>query len=72
MITLYRLCDGTSEKIKVRAKAFNKNKFETGNIIKTIDCFEEKKWKFDSEKQEYYQIDERERILGKWSIVEDD
>ena len=72
MITLYRLCDGSTEKIKVRAKAFSKNQFKVGDIIKTIDCYDEKKWKFDSEKQEYYQIEERERILAKWSIVEND
>jgi len=71
-IQLYRLTDGTTETVKVRKKQFDANPFEENQIIKTIDCFDDKKWKYDSQNDSYYQIDEKERILSKWSIVEDD
>ena len=71
-VQLYRLTDGTIETVKVRKKQFDANPFEENQIIKTIDCFDDKKWKYDSQNDSYYQIDEKERILSKWSIVEDD
>jgi len=77
MVQLYRLSDGSTESIKVRKKAFDSNPFKEGQIIKTIDCAYDKKWKYDKELEDktgngYYQIDEKEPILMKWSIVEDD
>ena len=71
-VNLYRLNDGSVEVVKVRAKTYSKHPFNEGTIIKTIDCYDDKKWKYDSENDSYYQIDETERILSKWSIVEDD
>lgn len=71
-VSLYRLNDGSIEILKVRKKAFSNNPFNENDIIKTIDCYEEKKWKYDKENESYYQIDEKEMILSKWSIVEDD
>lgn len=71
-VSLYRLNDGSVELLKVRGKAFSNNPFNENDIIKTIDCYEEKKWKYDKENGSYYQIDEKEMILSKWSIVEDD
>lgn len=71
-VNLYRLNDGSIETVKVRAKAYSNHPFNEGDIIKTIDCYDDKKWKYDSEDDSYYQIDETERILSKWSIVEDD
>lgn len=72
LVTLYRLYDGSLEIVKVRQKPYNNNPFEIGDIIKTLDCYYDKKWKFNNESNDYYQIDEEELILSKWSIVEDD
>ena len=72
LVTLYRLNDGSTETVKVREKVFNNNMFNKGDIIKTIDCYKEKKWKYDNATESYFQIDEEEIILSKWSIVEDD
>ncbi len=71
-VYLYRLNDGTNEIVRVRSKLFANKPFCEGQIIKTIDCFDEKKWKYDNENNNYYQIDEKEKILSKWSIVEND
>lgn len=76
-VQLYRLHDGTTETVKIKERDFSKHPFKEGQLIKTIDCYDDKKWKLDKEKstadkKEFYQIDETERILSKWSIVEDD
>lgn len=76
-VQLYRLSDGTTENMKVRKKSFELNSFEEGQIIKTIDCAYDKKWKYDKALEEetgngYYQIDEKEQILLKWSVIEND
>ena len=76
-IKLYRLYDGTTEILRVKEKDYNKHPFKEGQLLKTIDCYNDKKWKLDKEKstadkKAFYQIDETERILSKWSIVEDD
>lgn len=71
-VQLYRLSDGTTEVVRIKPKNFNNNPFKVGQIIKTIDCYDDKKWRYDKEHDSYYQIDEMERILSKWSIVEDD
>lgn len=71
-IQLYRLNDGSIETVRVRSKLFSKKPFKEGQIIKTLDCFEDYKWKYDSEHDSYYQTDEKERLLSKWSIVEND
>ena len=71
-VTLYRLSDGTSEIVKVKQKLFNNNPINPGDIIKTIDCVSDKKWKRNNETGEFYQIDEQELLLLKWSKVEND
>ena len=71
-VTLYRLSDGTSEVVKVKQKLFNNNPINPGDIIKTIDCASDKKWKRNNETGEFYQIDEQELLLLKWSKVEND
>ena len=76
-VQLYRLADGSTENVRVKEKDFKKHPFNKGQIIKTIDCFEDNKWMLDKEKSTednkvFYQIDEKERILSKWSIVEND
>ena len=71
-VQLYRLSDGTSEVVKARKRQFESNPFKEGQIIKTIDCAWDEKWKYGKEHEGYYQIDEKELLLLKWSIVEDD
>lgn len=68
VITLYRLNTGETEVVKVKAKQFEESPISKGDIVKTIESSEEKRWKRDSEGG-YYQIDERETILRKWSFV---
>ncbi len=68
-ISLYRLCDGEVEIVRIKQKAFEDNPIQIGDIIKTIECSQEKKWKKDKESGEFYQIDEYETILKKWSFA---
>ena len=68
-VVLYRLCDGESETVRIKKTAFDDNPIQVGDIIKTIEASEEKKWRKDKETDEFYQIDEYETILKKWSFV---
>lgn len=68
MVKLYRLNTGEIEVYKVKAKSFEMNPFEAGEIIKTIDLSNERKWRKIDDK--WTQIDETEPILTKWSRVE--
>lgn len=67
-VTLYRINDGTSEVVKVKGKKLKIKPLEVGDIIKTISCSNERKWR-KNENDEFYQIDERENILTEWSEV---
>lgn len=68
--SLYRLKTGTTEIIRVRQNDFERNEFNVGDIIKTIECSNERRWKRNEETGEFYQIDEMETILKKWNKVE--
>lgn len=68
-VTLYRLKTGETEIVRVREKQFDSNPFEVGQIIETLECSEEKRWKRNAETGEFYQIDDLETILRKWNIV---
>lgn len=68
-VTLYRLKTGETETVRVREKQFDANPFEVGQIIETLECSEEKRWKRNAETGEFYQIDDLETILRKWNIV---
>lgn len=68
-VTLYRLKTGETEIVRVREKQFDSNPFEEGQIIETLECSEEKRWKRNAETGEFYQIDDLETILRKWNIV---
>ena len=68
-VTLYRLKTGESETVRVRARQFDENPFEEGQLIETIECSEEKKWKKNQETGEFYQIDDTEIILRKWNMI---
>lgn len=67
-VTLYRLQNGESETVKVKAKAFEDNELLIGDVIKTVECSRERKWGRTPE-GEYYQKDEYETILKKWIFV---
>ena len=67
-VTLYRLQNGETEIVKVKAKAFEDNELLMGDVIKTVECSREKKWGRTPE-GEYYQKDEYETILKKWIFV---
>ena len=47
-LTLYRLCDGSTEVVKVRRKKYDEAPINVGDIIKTIECSEEGRWSNDS------------------------
>lgn len=68
-VTLYRLKTGETETVRVREKQFDSNPFEVGQIIETLECSEEKRWKRNAETGEFYQINDWETILRKWNIV---
>lgn len=68
-VTLYRLFNGENEIVRIRQKGFENNPIKVGDIIKTIEASQEKKWKRDKETGEFYQIDEYETILKKWAHV---
>lgn len=68
-VNLYRLCDGEIDTVRIKQKVFEENPIAVGDIIKTIEASQEKKWKKDKETGEFYQIDEYETILKKWSFV---
>lgn len=67
-ITLYRLNSGETFKIKCKAATRKVYPCAVGDIIKVITIDEEKKWRKDPN-GEWYQIDETEPILKKFSIV---
>ena len=68
IVTLYRLKTGETEAVKVRAKTFEMRPIEAGQVIKTIEVSEEKKWKKKPDGG-FERIDEYENILKKWSEV---
>jgi len=68
-VKLYRLKTGEVDTVRVRKKVFNTNPFEVGDVIKTIECSEENKWRYDKENDKFYQIDEKETLMTKWAIV---
>lgn len=66
-VTLHRLCDGTQEVVKVKGKTLEIHPLVESQIIKTLECKEDKKWRKGDEG--FYQIDEKEIILTKWQEV---
>ena len=68
-VVLYRLKTGETETVRIRQKQFDENPINEGDIIKTIESSQERKWKKNKETDEFYQIDESETILKKWSFV---
>lgn len=71
-LTLYRLCDGTTEVVKVRRKKYDEAPINVGDIIKTIECSEEGRWSKDQNGDWQQDNSDKESILKKWSFVRDD
>lgn len=68
-ITLYRLCDGSTEVVKVKKAKYNESPIKVGDIIKTIDCSEEGRWSLDDNGDWQQSTTNKENILKKWSFV---
>lgn len=68
IVKLYQLNSGDVTTVKIKAKTFEDSPLEVGDVIKTIDISEEKKWGRTPD-GEWYRKDETEFILKKWAIV---
>lgn len=69
VVTLYRLNSGEVETVKIKGPAYDRSPVEKGDVIKTIEASNEKRWKPDGDGG-FIQIDELETILKRWSIVQ--
>lgn len=67
MATLYRIFDGSTEKIKIKKHDYDFNKFKQFDVIKTIEKFEGFKWK--KVENGFIKLDEKEWFLKNWSII---
>lgn len=68
-LTLYRICDGSTEIVKVRRKKYDGSPINIGDIIKTIECYKEGKWSKDEQGNWQQSQHDKELILKKWSFV---
>lgn len=68
-LTLYRICDGSTEVVKVRRKKYDESPIDVGDIIKTIECYKEGKWSKDENGDWQQSKHDKEFILKKWSFV---
>ena len=68
-LTLYRLCDGAIEVVKVRRKAYDNAPIEVGDIIKSIERSKEGRWSKDANDEWQQDNENNEVILKKWSFV---
>lgn len=69
ILTLYRLCDGKVETVKVRKGKYEASPIYAGDIIKAIDIEDEAKWKKDENDEWVRDYNNREPILKKWKFV---
>lgn len=69
IITLYRLSDGTVERIKVKRLVFDRNPFDINSIIKTVERSDEGRWSKNQNGEWTQDRDNKETILKKWTIV---
>ena len=70
-LTLYRLCDGSTEVVKVRRKKYDEAPINVGDIIKTLECSDEGRWSKDENGDWQQSQTDHECILKKWSFVRD-
>ena len=68
-LTLYRLCNGDIEVVKVKRPKYDENPINQGDIIKTIECSNEGRWYKDENGDWQQDRDDKEVILKKWSFA---
>lgn len=67
-VKLYRLNNGEIETVKIKGPVYDRCPINKGDVIKTIEASNEKKWKPDGNGG-FIQIDELETILRSWKMV---
>lgn len=68
-LTLYRLCNGDIEIVKVKRTKYDESPIHQGDIIKTIECSNEGRWYKDENDEWQQDRNDKETILKKWSFV---
>lgn len=68
-LTLYRLCNGDIEIVKVKRPKYDESPIHQGDIIKTIECSNEGRWYKDENDEWQQDRNDKETILKKWSFV---
>lgn len=68
-LTLYRLCNGDLEIVKVKRPKYDESPIHQGDIIKTIECSNEGRWYKDENDEWQQDRNDKETILKKWSFV---
>lgn len=68
-LTLYRLCNGDIETVKVKRPKYDENPIHQGDIIKTIEASNEGRWYKDKDGEWQQDRNDKETILKKWSFV---
>lgn len=68
-LTLYRLCNGDIEVVKVKRPKYDENPINQGDIIKTIECSNEGRWYKDDNGDWQQDKNDKETILKKWSFA---
>ena len=68
-MTLYRLCNGDIEVVKVNRPKYDENPSNQGEIIKTIERSNEGRWYKDENGDWQQDRDDKEVILKKWSFA---
>ena len=67
VLNIYRLYSGEIQRVKVKGKVFELSPIKKGDLIQTISCNEEFRWRKTSDGFE--RTDETETILKKWRRV---
>ena len=68
-LTLYRLCNGDIEVVKVKRPRYDESPINQGDIIKTIECSNEGRWYKDENDEWQQNKSDKETILKKWSFA---
>ena len=68
-LTLYRLCNGDIEVVKVKRPRYDESPINKGDIIKTIECSNEGRWYKDENDEWQQNKSDKETILKKWSFA---
>ena len=73
-ITLYRLCNGDIDIVKIKRKNYDDSPIKVGDVIKTIECSNEGRWFNEGKDEDGKDIwrqdkNDKETILKKWAFV---